>query len=193
MINDQSVLQGIPDNVTISDLSKYIVRTNRNYDLPIIVSAYEFAFQAHGDQKRSSGEPYIVHPLSVAWILVSLGMDTECVCAGLLHDVVEDTGHTLDDICKLFGQNIAQLVDGVTKLVQMKQMVLNKEEQQMESVRKMLFAMSKDIRIIIIKLAARLHNMRPLHFLPPEKRSRISKETLNVYAPMADQLGIWKI
>ena len=106
MINDQSVLQGIPDNVTISDLSKYIVRTNRNYDLPIIVSAYEFAFQAHGDQKRSSGEPYIVHPLSVAWILVSLGMDTECVCAGLLHDVVEDTGHTLDDICKLFGQNI---------------------------------------------------------------------------------------
>ena len=123
MINDQSVLQGIPDNVTISDLSKYIVRTNRNYDLPIIVSAYEFAFQAHGDQKRSSGEPYIVHPLSVAWILVSLGMDTECVCAGLLHDVVEDTGHTLDDICKLFGQNIAQLVDGVTKLVQMKQMV----------------------------------------------------------------------
>ena len=193
MINDQSVLQGIPDNVTISDLSKYIVRTNRNYDLPIIVSAYEFAFQAHGDQKRSSGEPYIVHPLSVAWILVSLGMDTECVCAGLLHDVVEDTGHTLDDICKLFGQNIAQLVDGVTKLVQMKQMVLNKEEQQMESVRKMLFAMSKDIRIIIIKLAARLHNMRTLHFLPPEKRSRISKETLNVYAPMADQLGIWKI
>ena len=130
MINDQSVLQGIPDNVTISDLSKYIVRTNRNYDLPIIVSAYEFAFQAHGDQKRSSGEPYIVHPLSVAWILVSLGMDTECVCAGLLHDVVEDTGHTLDDICKLFGQNIAQLVDGVTKLVQMKQMVLNKEEQR---------------------------------------------------------------
>lgn len=193
MINDQSVLQGIPDNVTISDLSKYIVRTNRNYDLPIIVSAYEFAFQAHGDQKRSSGEPYIVHPLSVAWILVSLGMDTECVCAGLLHDVVEDTGHTLDDICKLFGQNIAQLVDGVTKLVQMKQMVLNKEEQQMESVRKMLFAMSKDIRIIIIKLADRLHNMRTLHFLPPEKRSRISKETLNVYAPMADQLGIWKI
>ena len=193
MMNDQSVLQGIPDNVTISDLSKYIVRTNRNYDLPIIVSAYEFAFQAHGDQKRSSGEPYIVHPLSVAWILVSLGMDTECVCAGLLHDVVEDTGHTLDDICKLFGQNIAQLVDGVTKLVQMKQMVLNKEEQQMESVRKMLFAMSKDIRIIIIKLADRLHNMRTLHFLPPEKRSRISKETLNVYAPMADQLGIWKI
>ena len=193
MINDQSVLQGIPDNVTISDLSKYIVRTNRNYDLPIIVSAYEFAFQAHGDQKRSSGEPYIVHPLSVAWILVTLGMDTECVCAGLLHDVVEDTGHTLDDICKLFGQNIAQLVDGVTKLVQMKQMVLNKEEQQMESVRKMLFAMSKDIRIIIIKLADRLHNMRTLHFLPPEKRSRISKETLNVYAPMADQLGIWKI
>ena len=98
MINDQSVLQGIPDNVTISDLSKYIVRTNRNYDLPIIVSAYEFAFQAHGDQKRSSGEPYIVHPLSVAWILVSLGMDTECVCAGLLHDVVEDTDWTMEDL-----------------------------------------------------------------------------------------------
>lgn len=193
MMNDQSVLQGIPDSVTISDLSKYIVRTNRNYDLPIIVSAYDFAIQAHGNQKRSSGEPYIVHPLSVAWILVSLGMDTECVCAGLLHDVVEDTAYNLDDICKRFGQNIAQLVDGVTKLVHMKQLVLSKEEQQNESVRKMLFAMSKDIRIIIIKLADRLHNMRTLHFLPPEKRGRISKETLGVYAPMADQLGIWKV
>ena len=193
MINDQSVLQGIPDNVTISDLSKYIVRTNRNYDLPIIVSAYEFAFQAHGDQKRSSGEPYIVHPLSVAWILVSLGMDTECVCAGLLHDVVEDTGHTLDDICKLFGQNIAQLVDGVTKLVQMKQMVLNKEEQQMESVRKMLFAMSKDIRIIIIKLADRLHNMRTLKYMTPEKQKEKARETMDIYAPIAQRLGISKI
>ena len=193
MINDQSVLQGIPDNVTISDLSKYIVRTNRNYDLPIIVSAYEFAFQAHGDQKRSSGEPYIVHPLSVAWILVTLGMDTECVCAGLLHDVVEDTGHTLDDICKLFGQNIAQLVDGVTKLVQMKQMVLNKEEQQMESVRKMLFAMSKDIRIIIIKLADRLHNMRTLGIFRREKQIRIARETIEIYAPLAHRLGIYNI
>ncbi len=192
-MNSQSALQGIPENVTISDLSRYIVQTNRKYDLSIIVSAYEFAVCAHGDQKRSSGEPYIIHPLSVAWILVSLGMDTECICAGLLHDVVEDTKYTMDDVCKRFGRNIAMLVDGVTKLVHMKYNALNKEEQQAASVRKMLFAMADDIRVIIIKLADRLHNMRTLHFLPPEKRKRISKETLYVYAPMADQLGIWMI
>lgn len=119
-MNSQSALQGIPENVTIADLSRYIVQTNRKYDLSIIVSAYEFAVLAHGNQKRSSGEPYIVHPLSVAWILVSLGMDTECICAGLLHDVVEDTQYTMDDVCKRFGRNIAMLVDGVTKLVHMK-------------------------------------------------------------------------
>ncbi len=192
-MNSQSALQGIPENVTIADLSRYIVQTNRKYDLSMIVSAYEFAVSAHGDQKRSSGEPYIVHPLSVAWILVSLGMDTECICAGLLHDVIEDTPYTMDDVCKHFGQNIAMLVDGVTKLVQMKSQVLDKEEQQMANVRKMLFAMANDIRVIIIKLADRLHNMRTLHFLPPKKRKRISKETLYIYAPMAEQLGIWMI
>lgn len=192
-MNSQSALQGIPKNVTIADLSRYIVQTNRKYDLSIIVSAYEFAEGAHGNQKRSSGEPYIVHPLSVAWILVSLGMDTECICAGLLHDVIEDTQYTMDDICKHFGQNIAMLVDGVTKLVQMKTQALDKEERQMASVRKMLFAMAEDIRVIIIKLADRLHNMRTLHFLPLKKRMKISTETLNIYAPMADQLGIWMI
>lgn len=192
-MNSQSALQEIPKNVTIADLSRYIVQTNRKYDLSMIVSAYEFAVSAHGDQKRSSGEPYIVHPLSVAWILVSLGMDTECICAGLLHDVVEDTQYTMDDVCKRFGRNIAMLVDGVTKLVQLKSQALNKEDRQMASVRKMLFAMADDIRVIIIKLADRLHNMRTLHFLPPQKRNRISRETLYVYAPMADQLGIWMI
>ena len=177
--------------VSIADLSKKILATDKQYDLSKILSAYQLAEKAHADQKRSSGEPYIIHPLAVADILLDLGMDTDTICVGLLHDVVEDTNYTLDDIRKKFGQDVAMLVDGVTKLNRIP--IFDKEQQQAENVRKILLAMSHDIRVMIIKLADRLHNMRTLHFLPPEKRSRISKETLNVYAPMADQLGIWKI
>jgi GTP pyrophosphokinase len=198
---NKNKLMEMPEEVTIEAFSKHIMevkKTNRSYDLPLILSAYEFAKDAHGDQKRSSGEPYIVHPLSVAWILLDLGMDNESICAGLLHDVVEDTKYTKDDLRRLFNKNIADLVDGVTKMVQMKEKSsalneITKEEQQALNVQKMLYAMAEDIRVIIIKLADRLHNMRTLQYLPKEKQLRISRETLDIYAPMADRLGIWMI
>lgn len=174
--------------VAISDLTHKILETDKQYDLSKIVSAYQFAKQAHGSQTRSSGEPYIIHPLSVAMILVDLGMDTDTICVGLLHDVVEDTEYTLDDIRKKFGQDVAVLVDGVTKLNRIP--IFDKEQQQAENVRKILLAMSHDIRVMIIKLADRIHNMRTLCFLPPAKQRRIALETMNVYAPIAHRLGI---
>lgn len=174
--------------VAISDLTHKILATDKQYDLSKIVSAYQFAKQAHGSQTRSSGEPYIIHPLSVAMILVDLGMDTDTICVGLLHDVVEDTEYTLDDIRKKFGQDVAVLVDGVTKLNRIP--IFDKEQQQAENVRKILLAMSHDIRVMIIKLADRIHNMRTLCFLPPAKQRRIALETMNVYAPIAHRLGI---
>lgn len=177
--------------ITIEDLTKKIVDTDRKYNLSKILSAYEFAEKAHGDQKRSSGEPYIVHPLSVAEILVELGMDTDTICVGLLHDVVEDTEYTLDDIRGLFGQAVALLVDGVTKLSRVP--VFDKEEQQAGNFMKVLLAMAHDIRVMIIKLADRLHNIRTLGFLPPYKQRRIAQETMNIYAPIAHRLGICSI
>lgn len=159
----------IPQNeVTISDLAKKILATDKQYDLSKILSAYQLAEKAHAGQKRSSGEPYIIHPLAVADILLDLGMDTDTICVGLLHDVVEDTEYTLDDIRKKFGQDVAMLVDGVTKLNRIP--IFDKEQQQAENVRKILLAMSHDIRVMIIKLADRIHNMRTLKFLPPEKQ-----------------------
>ena len=152
--------------VSIADLSKKILATDKQYDLSKILSAYQLAEKAHADQKRSSGEPYIIHPLAVADILLDLGMDTDTICVGLLHDVVEDTNYTLDDIRKKFGQDVAMLVDGVTKLNRIP--IFDKEQQQAENVRKILLAMSHDIRVMIIKLADRIHNMRTLKFLPPE-------------------------
>ncbi len=174
--------------ITIADLAKEILATDKQYDLSKILSAYQLAETAHGNQKRSSGEPYIIHPLSVASILVELGMDTDTICVGLLHDVVEDTDYTLDDIRKKFGQDVALLVDGVTKLNRIP--IFDKEQQQAENVRKILLAMSHDIRVMIIKLADRIHNMRTLKYLPPEKQRRIALETMNVYAPIAHRLGI---
>lgn len=173
---------------TISDLSKKILATDKQYDLSKILSAYQFAEKAHAGQTRSSGEPYIIHPLAVADILLDLGMDTDTICVGLLHDVVEDTEYTLDDIRKKFGQDVAILVDGVTKLNRIP--IFDKEQQQANNVRKILLAMSHDIRVMIIKLADRIHNMRTLHFLPPDKQRRIALETMNVYAPIAHRLGI---
>ena len=180
--------RGTQKPVAISDLTHKILETDKQYDLSKIVSAYQFAKQAHGSQTRSSGEPYIIHPLSVAMILVDLGMDTDTICVGLLHDVVEDTEYTLDDIRKKFGQDVAVLVDGVTKLNRIP--IFDKEQQQAENVRKILLAMSHDIRVMIIKLADRIHNMRTLCFLPPAKQRRIALETMNVYAPIAHRLGI---
>ena len=181
----------VQPNYTIDSLLAKTEEGEKQYDVSKIVSAYEFAAKYHKDQKRESGEPYITHPLAVAYILVELGMDTDTICAALLHDVVEDTEATLDDLKKSFGSDIAMLVNGVTKLEKVE--IFTKDEQKAENIRKILLAMSEDIRVIIIKLADRLHNMRTLNFCRDEKRRVIAHETMNIYAPIAHRLGIRSI
>lgn len=161
---------------------------NKNFDLELIDKAYNLALDAHGNQRRISGIPYILHPTSVACILVELGMDTQSIVAALLHDVVEDTSYTVSDIEKIFGKEIANLVDGVTKLGKIP--YSSQEEQQAENLRKMLIAMAEDIRVIIIKLADRLHNMRTIECMEPQKRRDKARENMEVYAPIAHRLGI---
>ncbi len=163
-----------------------------NTDTAMIKKAYEFADKAHDGQKRKSGEAYIIHPLCTALILSDLELDKETIIAGLLHDVVEDTGVTLDTIAKEFSPEIALLVDGVTKLTQLSYDV-DKVDIQAENLRKMFLAMAKDIRVIMIKLADRLHNMRTLNFMTPQKQREKSKETMEIYAPLAQRLGISKV
>ena len=158
-------------------------------NVAVVDKAFELANEAHGDQKRKSGEPYIIHPLAVATILLDeLGMDMPSIAAALLHDVVEDTEYELSDIKELFGAEIAHLVDGVTKISRID--ISSREEQQAETLRKMLIAMSQDIRVIIIKLSDRVHNMRTLQYVPEDRRRMIAKETLEIYAPIAHRLGI---
>ena len=158
-------------------------------DMAVIDKAFNVANEAHGNQLRKSGEPYIIHPIAVAEILFDeLGMDMPSISAALLHDVVEDTNYTIEEISGLFGSEIALLVDGVTKINRMQ--ISSKEEQQAENLRKMLIAMSKDIRVIIIKLADRVHNIRTLKYVPEQKRRLTAKETLEIYAPIAHRLGI---
>ncbi len=161
-------------------------------DVSLIQKAYETATKAHGDQRRKSGEPYMVHPLWVAIILADLEMDKETIAAGLLHDVVEDTDMTQEDVEAEFGTEIASLVDGVTKLGQLSYSS-DKLDLQAENLRKMFYAMAKDIRVIIIKLADRLHNMRTLQYMPLEKQKEIARETMEIYSPIAQRLGISKI
>lgn len=158
------------------------------YDVEKIEQAYNIAKEAHGDQRRRSGEPYIMHPVAVARILLKLGMDNECIISALLHDVVEDTDYTLSFIRDRFGADVELLVDGVTKLGQIP--LSTREEVQAENIRKMFMAMNKDVRVIIIKLADRLHNMRTLEHMPPYKQREKSLETLEIYAPIAHRLGI---
>ena len=169
-------------------LSVLMEEQGEKYNIAEIKTAYDFCVEAHGNQKRLSGEPFYMHPFSVAKIIIELGMDSESVIAAFLHDVVEDTDVTLDEIRKRFGENVAELVDGVTKFGQMP---LNTHEQQFnENVRKMMMAMAKDIRVIIIKLADRLHNMRTISAQSEVKQREKALETLEVYAPIAHRLGI---
>lgn len=164
---------------------------NPNVNEDLLRQAYLFAVSLHGNQKRHSGEPYIVHPVAVAAILAELELDTETIVAGLLHDVIEDTGVALEAITDHFGPEIAALVDGVTKLSRIE--FRSKEEQQAENLRKMFLAMAKDIRVILIKLADRLHNMRTLQYHTVEKQRAIAQETLDIFAPLAHRLGIYRL
>jgi guanosine-3',5'-bis(diphosphate) 3'-pyrophosphohydrolase len=160
-------------------------------DLAVLQLAFEFADQAHRGQTRVTGEPYITHPLASAQILADLGIDPVAVAAAILHDVPEDSDFTLEDIEERFGAEVAQLVDGVTKLSKFS--THSHEEQQAENIRKMFLAMADDIRVVLIKLADRLHNMRTLYALPEDKQQRIARQTLEIYAPLAERLGIWSV
>ncbi|MCL2088295.1 MAG: bifunctional (p)ppGpp synthetase/guanosine-3',5'-bis(diphosphate) 3'-pyrophosphohydrolase [Oscillospiraceae bacterium] len=174
--------------LTLKELMMQIKKANRRYNITKIESAYELASTAHEGCFRESGEPYITHPLSVASILVELGMDSDCICAAILHDVVEDTDVKIEEIEKKFGRDVARIVNGVTKLNALP--LHTKEEQQAENMRKMLFAMADDIRVMIIKLADRLHNMRTLSPRTPQKQRDTSLETLEIYSPIANRLGM---
>src|SRR5262249_45800985 len=157
-------------------------------DLGLIRRSYEFAAKAHDGQLRRSGDPYVVHPLGVAATIAELKLDVPSVCAGLLHDCVEDTSATTEELQQVFGAEIAFLVEGVTKLGKIPWNT--REERQAENFRKMLLAMARDIRVILIKLCDRVDNMRTLDAMPPEKQERIARETMEIYAPLANRLGI---
>jgi GTP pyrophosphokinase len=178
--------RGATINPVLEPLIKTVRATHPKADVRLIERAYESAAYWHRDQKRRSGDPYITHPLAVATILAELGMNTETVCAALLHDTVEDTPYTLTELRGEFGEDITALVDGVTKLDKVKY----GESAEAETVRKMVVAMSRDIRVLVIKLADRLHNMRTLRYLPREKQERKSREVLEIYAPLAHRLGM---
>jgi len=175
----------------LSNLIEKIDQNCNNVDKDFVIKAYNFALKAHENQKRESGEPYINHPVDVACILAEMGMDTSTITAGILHDVIEDTNFSYEDITNLFSKEVADLVEGVTKLEKIA--YKTKEEQQADNVRKMLLAMAKDIRVIIIKLADRLHNIRTLKYKAVQKQKQIAKETLDIYAPLAHRLGMSKI
>ncbi|MGN0626744.1 MAG: RelA/SpoT family protein [Oscillospiraceae bacterium] len=187
-MNDEIITKGGGNMSEYFEELKKAIDINKGYDVEKIERAYDLAARAHAEQKRATGEPYIIHPVAAAMITVQLGMDTDTVVAALLHDVVEDTTVTLDEIKKEFGPDVATMVDGVTKLSKIK--FVSKEEAQAENVRKMMIAMAKDVRVIIVKLADRLHNMRTIDAKPVEKQRRTAHETMEIYAPLAHRLGI---
>ena len=190
MENDPGANEGkMP--ITYGQLRRDLQESGRPYDFDMIDRAYALAEKAHDGQRRRSGEPYICHPMCVAQILIELGMDSESISAALMHDVAEDTAVTIDEIRAQFGPEVALLVDGVTKLTQIK--FSNVEDRQAENLRKMLLAMSQDVRVMIIKLADRLHNMRTGDAWPEQKRRDKALETMEVYAPIAHRLGISNI
>ena len=176
---------------TIEDVITTAKKNNKKIDSKLIRKAYEYAKSFHGEQLRKSGEPYIVHPVQVAYILSTLGLDNSTICAALLHDTVEDTEATKEDLSKEFGEEIAELVDGVTKLGKLQ--YASMAEQQVENYRKMFLAMGKDIRVILIKLADRLHNMRTLKYLTRDRQIANSNETMELYAPLANRLGMYSL
>ena len=178
--------------VLYEELIASVKKYHPSADISMIQKAYEVAREAHKDQKRKSGEPYIIHPLCVSIILADLELDKETIVAGLLHDAVEDTWMTTEEVTKEFGEEVSLLVDGVTKLGQLNYSA-DKVELQAENLRKMFLAMAKDIRVIMIKLADRLHNMRTLQYMRPEKQQEKARETMDIYAPIAQRLGISKI
>ena len=189
-------LEAPADFTSPEELYQELIQRIRRYhpsdDISMIEKAYKVADSAHQGQKRKSGEPYIIHPLCVAIILADLELDKETIVAALLHDVVEDTVMTLDELKKEFGDEVALLVDGVTKLTQLS-WSKDKTEIQAENLRKMFLAMAKDIRVILIKLADRLHNMRTLQYQSPAKQKEKARETMDIYSPIANRLGISKI
>src|SRR5437868_6829088 len=173
------------------DLMKRLQENRPNDDLEIVRKAYEYSQKCHEGQTRASGEPYLVHPLEVACVLADMRMDPVAIAAGLLHDSVEDTSITIVDIRKEFGEQVAHIVEGVTKISAID--FATREEQQAENLRKMMLAMVDDIRVVLIKLADRLHNMRTLEHLPPDRQEKIARETLDIYAPIAHRLGMGKV
>ena len=203
VVFDDGRIEAIQEFQSPEQLYRDLIFRVRKYhpsdDISLIEKAYHTAFKAHEDQVRKSGEPYIIHPLCVAIILADLEMDKETIAAGLLHDVVEDTILTSEEIEQQFGADVALLVDGVTKLQHLHlsgdqgDKTPDRLEMQAENLRKMFLAMAKDIRVIIIKLADRLHNMRTLKYQKPESQQRIARETMEIYAPIAQRLGISKI
>src|SRR6266404_3028349 len=177
--------------IRIEDIVEKVAMNHAQADLDLLRRAYLFSAREHKGQKRASGESYLVHPLEVANILADMKLDEVSVATGLLHDVVEDTLVDLDTIRAYFGEEITHLVDGLTKIAQISN--ISREEQQAENVRKMLLAMIDDVRVVLVKLADRLHNMRTLHYLSPEKRKRIAEETMDIFAPIANRLGMGKL
>ena len=179
------------DNIDINEIVDLVTKKQKDVNVDLIKKAYNFAKKYHGDQRRKSGELYIIHPLNVAYILAQLELDYETICAALLHDVVEDTEVTSKQLADEFGTNIAEMVDGVTKLKKIQ--YTSAEEQQVENYRKMFLAMGKDIRVILIKLADRLHNMRTLKFLSRDRQIANAQETMDLYAPLANRLGLYSL
>src|SRR6184192_3744016 len=178
-------------HVDADALAKEILRHYPEGDAELVRRAYAYAAEAHEGQKRVSGEPYVTHPAAVAMLVAELGMDPATVAAALLHDVPEDTAKTVEDVRREFGEEIGRLVDGVTKLSRLSGQ--SRDQHQADNIRKMLLAMADDLRVVIIKLCDRLHNMRTLAPLPPEKQKRIARQTMDIYAPLAHRLGIWQI
>ncbi|HET6169982.1 MAG TPA: HD domain-containing protein, partial [Terracidiphilus sp.] len=169
-----------------------VVQVNRpTEDVALIRKAWDFCVQHHQGQMRASGEPYIIHPLEVAEVLAEMKLDSTAIAAGLLHDAVEDTPATSEQVEADFGDQVAHIVEGVTKIDKIQ--FANREDRQAENVRKMLLAMVTDVRVVLIKLADRLHNMRTLEHLQPDRREAIARETLDIYAPLAHRLGMGKV